>query len=295
MSLFIISEQIALHINFYVVFCFMSKKKMSDCNWALNQLKILYKRLRLSNLIVFVIDMKKELMTTRYLVFSDSNHFLCTWHINNNVLINCKKAFVTKEAWDAFFSEWKKIMYASSEREYREVWDRFFSKYNLFHEDCIEYLTEIYIEHYRRRFIKCYTDQVLHFETTMTSRSENEHSQLKRHLESSTEDLKIVIDSIKLLLINQIQNYHLQLNDVRLRYSAHLRKFIFQQLSAFVSSTVINLMLSQYQLLFDRWIALLFCIDVFIRIMRLSCSHKMQKRLYQSESLLIENVHSHWR
>jgi hypothetical protein len=29
--------------------------------------------------------------------------------------------------------------------------------------------------------------------------------------------------------------------------------------------------------------------------MKLSCSHKMQKRLYEKESLLIEDVHSHWR
>jgi hypothetical protein len=127
----------------------------------------------------------------------------------------------------------------------------------------------------------------------MTSRSESEHAQLKRHLESSTEDLKIVIDSINLLLINQTQNHLLALNDVKLRYSAHLRKLIFQQLFAFVTSTVINLMLPQYQLLSDRPIALFSCIDVFIRIMKLSCSHKMQERLYQNESLLIEYVHPH--
>jgi hypothetical protein len=29
--------------------------------------------------------------------------------------------------------------------------------------------------------------------------------------------------------------------------------------------------------------------------MKLSCSHKMQERLYQNESLLIEYVHPHWR
>jgi hypothetical protein len=27
----------------------------------------------------------------------------------------------------------------------------------------------------------------------------------------------------------------------------------------------------------------------------LSCSHKIQQRLYEEESLLIEDVHSHWR
>jgi radical SAM superfamily enzyme with C-terminal helix-hairpin-helix motif len=186
-------------------------------------------------------------------------------------------------------------MYASSERKYRKIWDRFFSKYNLSHENYIEYLIKIYIEHYRRRFIKCYIDQVLHFETTITSRNENKYAQLKRHFNSFTEDLKIVIDNIKLLLINQIQNHRLELNDVKLRYLAHLRKLIFQQLFAFVTSTVINLMLSQYQLLTDCSIVFFFCINVFIKIMRLSCNHKMQKRLYQSENLLIENVHSHWR
>jgi hypothetical protein len=227
MSLLIISKQIALRINFYVAFCFMSKKKMSDYNWALNQLKTLYRRLKLSNLIVLMIDMEKKLMTARYLIFFDFNHLLCTWHINNNVLINCKKEFVIKEEWNAFFSDWKEIMYASWEFEYREVWNRFSSKYNLSHEDCIEYLTETYIEHYRRRFIKCYTDQVLHFGTTVTSRSESEHAQLKRHLESSIEDLKIVMNSIKLLLINEIHNHLLALKDVKLRCSAHLRKFIF--------------------------------------------------------------------
>jgi hypothetical protein len=244
---------------------------------------------------VFVIDMKKALMSARSLIFSQFNHLLCIWHISNNVLINCKKQFFTKETWEEFFSKWKEMMYASSDREFREVWNRFLNKYNLFHDDYIEYLIEIYIEHYRRRFVKCYTDEILHFETTMTSRSENEHAQLKRHLEASTEDLKTMMNNIKLLLINQIHDYLIALNDVKLRYSTHLRKPIFQQLFAFVVLNVINMMLSQYQLLTNQTIALSRCINVFTRIMRLLCSHKMQKRLYEKESLLIEDVHSYWR
>jgi hypothetical protein len=77
MSLLIISDQTKLHTNFYVAFCFMSREKMNDYFWALNQLKTLYARLKLSRSIVFVIDMKKDLMTARYLIFFDSNHLLC--------------------------------------------------------------------------------------------------------------------------------------------------------------------------------------------------------------------------
>jgi hypothetical protein len=295
MSLLIIFDQIALHRNFYVTFFFMIKEKIDDYFWALNQLKLLYRQLKFSYSIVFVTDMKKDLMSVRYLIFSQFNHLLCIWHINNNVLINCKKKFFSKETWEKFFSKWKEMMYAFSNREFREMWDRFSNKYNLSHEDCIKYLTETYIEHYRRRFVKCYIDEILHFETTMIFRSEDEHAQLKRHLESSIENLKIVIDNIKLLLINQIHDHAIALDDAKLRYSAHLRKSIFQQLFAFVALNVINLMMSQYKLLTNQTTALSRCIDVFTRIMRLSCSHKMQKRLYEKESLLIEDVHSHWR
>jgi hypothetical protein len=61
----------------------------------------------------------------------------------------------------------------------------------------------------------------------MIFRSEDEHAQLKRHLESLIENLKIVIDNIKLLLINQIHDHAIALDDAKLRYSVHLRKSIF--------------------------------------------------------------------
>jgi high-affinity Fe2+/Pb2+ permease len=127
----------------------------------------------------------------------------------------------------------------------------------------------------------------------MTFRSEDEHAQLKRHLKSSIEDLKIVIDNIKLLLINQIHDHTIALDDAKSRYSAHLRKSIFQQLFAFVALNVINLMMSEYELLTNQTTALSRCIEIFTKIMKLSCSHKMQKRLYEKRSLLIEDVHSH--
>jgi hypothetical protein len=295
MSLLIICDQTELYINFYVVFCFMIKKKMNDYRWALKQLKVLYARLKILNFIVFVIDMKKRLMIARYLIFSNFNHLLCIWHINNNVLIKCRKSFVIKENWDEFFQKWKNVMYVSTKSEFRKIWNAFSNKYNLSHEDCVKYLIDIYIRDHRRRFVKTYINQVLHFETTMSSRSEIEHSQLKRHLRASTDDLKSMIDSINLMLKNQIHNHQIAWNENKIRFSTECRKLIFQQLTAFVTFYVIRQMMSQYQLLTKRSIALFLCIDIFVIIMSLSCSHKMQKRLYQKESLLIEDVYSHWR
>jgi hypothetical protein len=229
------------------------------------------------------------------LVFLKSNHLLCLWYINNNVLINCKKKFIIKETWEKFFNEWKTMIYAAFEFDYRDLWDKFVNCYNLFHDECINYLYEIYIRDYRRRFIKCYINQILHSDITMTSRDKNAHAVLKRQLEKSIDDLKTVVNDINLMLINERQNHRINLDENRIRYSMKLRKSIFQQLTSFVINVALRKMNSQYQMLIKRSIVMFCCTNVFIIIIELSCNHRIQKRLYQEESILFENVHSHWR
>ncbi len=60
MLLMIIFDQIALHKIFYVAFCFMTKEKQNDYVWIMKQLKALYKKLKLSDSTIFVIDMKRD-------------------------------------------------------------------------------------------------------------------------------------------------------------------------------------------------------------------------------------------
>ncbi len=172
---------------------------------------------------------------------------------------------------------------------------RFSKKYNQSHENCIKYLNEIYIQNHRRRFVKAYINEILHFETTMIFRNENEHAQLKRHLRASIDDLKTIVNNISLLLKNEIHDHLIEWNENKIRYFVECRKSIFHQLAAFVIFYAIKQMLSQLKLLTKRTTVISSCTDTFIKTMRLSCSHKMQKRLFQNESLLIENVHFHWR
>ncbi len=165
--------------------------------------------------------------------------------------------------------------------------------YNLSHDECIDYLYEIYIRDYRRRFIKCYTNQILHFDITMTSRGESAHALLKRQLGKSTDDLKTVVNDINLMLINERQNHQINLDENRIRYSMKLRKSIFQQLASFVINVALRKMNSQYQMLIERSTVMSRCTNVFIITIELSCNHRIQKRLYQDESILLEDVHSH--
>ncbi len=96
------------------------------------------------------------------------------------------------------------MMYAFFKREYRDLWNKFVNRYNLSYFDCINYLYNIYIMSYRRRFINCYIKQMLHFNITITSRDENFHAISKRQLDKFTNDLKMIINEINFLLINEL-------------------------------------------------------------------------------------------
>ncbi len=247
MSLMIISDQTLMHINFYVIFCFMTQETTVDYCWILRQLKTLYDQF--SDLTIFVIDMKRDLMHVIVVKFLNSHHLFCIWHINNNVTMNCKKAFNTKKEWTNFFNVWKKVMYVDSKHDFWELWRKFSLTYNN-HEMMIEYLVITYITH-ARHFVKCFINRILHFETTMTSREKDEHAVLKRQLESSTRDLKIVVNEINLLLINEHHNYELVVVDQKVRYSTAFRKSIFSQLTAYITHYALRKIVTQYALLTD--------------------------------------------
>jgi hypothetical protein len=292
MSLLIISDQTALHTNFYVAFCFMMTEITTDYLWVLRQLKTLYVKMQLPDSIVIVTDMKKKLMLAIRTEFSFINHLLCLWHINNNVLANCKKSFNSKEEWDAFFADWKEMTYAHSEQLFWELWEQFSIKYNDY--DVVKYLITIYITHVKH-FVKCFINRVLHFDITTTSRDKSEHVVFKRQLKTSKDDLKTMIKDIDLLLINEHHNYLLKLNDDKMRFLMKLRKSIFQQISSYIITSAIRRIVTQYQLVIEKSTTLIACTQIFIIIIDLSCNHKIQKRLYKKRSLLMKNVHSHWR
>jgi uncharacterized membrane protein YobD (UPF0266 family) len=127
----------------------------------------------------------------------------------------------------------------------------------------------------------------------MSSRDESEHAMLKRQLDSFIEDLKTMIDEINLLLMNEYHNYLLKFEKTKMRLSMKLRKSIYRELQAFVTFYVLRMIDQQYVKLTNQSTALSSCIKTFITIIDLSCSHKIQKRLFKEECLLLEDVHSH--
>ncbi len=157
----------------------------------------------------------------------------------------------------------------------------------------MKYLLITYITNYRQRFVKCYNNKMLHFDITVSSRDERKHAVLKRHLDSSIDDLKTMIDEINFLLMNEYHNYLLKFEEAKMRLSMKLNKSIYQRLIAHVTSHVLKMIDKQYKLLINQSIALSFCTNVFTIIIELSCNHRIQNRLFDEEFLTLKNVHSH--
>ncbi len=106
LSLLIIFEVIALNISFYIVFDFILHEIADDFIWVLKQLKAVYRKLNLDDSEVNVIDRDFELILASHRVFSTTRHILCIWHIDKNVLANCKDQFAIKKNWNNFQQIW---------------------------------------------------------------------------------------------------------------------------------------------------------------------------------------------
>ena len=167
MSLLIIIDQTALHIIFYVAFVFIFDEKEENYRWILRQLKSLYQFLSLSALTALITDCDKRLIIVIRKKYAIVNHLLCIWHINNNVLTNCKRQFVTTEKWKSFFDSWKIITKIFSFDEFNITWNSFQTTYNSSHSNCVSYILSTYIDSYKWKFVKYWTDQMFHFKSTV--------------------------------------------------------------------------------------------------------------------------------
>jgi hypothetical protein len=157
----------------------------------------------------------------------------------------------------------------------------------------VNYLINIYIIDFRHHFIKAFINRVLHFDTTTTSRDEDEHVVLKHQLGSFTKDIKTVMKDIDLLLINELHNHLIALNEAKIRYLIELRKSIYQLIASYTFSFAIRRINDQYLILTKQLTVILVCTGIFTRTMSLLCSHRIQEVLYEEETLQLHDIHSH--
>lgn len=75
---------------------------------------------------VIVTDTDASLIRTILEEFPLASHLLCLWHINRNVMANCKKLFEDEEE---FYREWHQVVYSHTKQEFTERYNAIKQKY----------------------------------------------------------------------------------------------------------------------------------------------------------------------
>ncbi len=292
-SLFVIVDHISLSITFYVDFAFLTKETKKNYIWMLKTLQKYFKKenIFISNVLMTNRDLK--LINVLHLIFLIVKHFLCVWHVNKNVLTHCKSDFIIKETWKKFYSKWQTMMYVHIIEIYQKKWNKLQNDYYAKHFEIINYLKNIWIRSFDRKIIKCYINKIRHFFIISTSRSKNAHRVLKHNLNFFIDDLKMMMNNIEILLMNQRKEYATKFDETKMRVSFDLKISSFKNLLSHVIFYTLRMIFNQYVLI-DQSNHSIVCTHFWIIVSSLSCNHLIKNRIKTSTKiLLLENVHQH--
>ena len=193
-----------------IALCFLSGEKEIPYEWALKCLRELMEELGIDCPICIVTDRETALMKALDCIFLESNHLLCTWHVNMNVLANCWKHFlkdlpgptanaleIVDPKWEAFLKDWASLLDSLTEAEYNSRLIRFRTRTSAAEKEAINYVEKTWLK-WKEKLVRYWVDTNLHFGVRVTSPIEGCYVVLKSYLKISTSDLKGVFDRLQL-------------------------------------------------------------------------------------------------
>jgi len=141
-----------------------------------------------------VTDADPAIIAALATVYPNTHHLLCIWHVQKDMIAYIKKELHTQaiqrdlpRAERAEFvksftakleTDWTKVLYASTEEDFETYWTIFQTRYSERYPIIVNYLTNQWISH-KEKIIKAWTNKILHYGTTVTSRAEGFQSDLK--------------------------------------------------------------------------------------------------------------------
>lgn len=99
MPLYVISKVTSLNTSFYIGFAFLFLEIYHDYLRVLSSPQQFYQEGNILDLIFVDIDCEKALICILQDVMFFTKYTICLWHVNKNVLTNCKLSFDIEESW----------------------------------------------------------------------------------------------------------------------------------------------------------------------------------------------------
>ena len=290
MPLLVITGVTNLNTTYYLAFCFLRAEETDDYAWALEQLRELLLHVEVPDPGCIITDRELKCISQIKEVFPQTQHLLCIWHINKNVVAHCKKHFADTESWETFYKQWNEVVYAHTTADFNTKWNSLQDDYP---GEVSAYLSTVWVTHWKWRFVKCFTDRHLHFGNRSTSRSEGSHAKLKRALLNSVGDLSTVIEAIDVLLRRERFKWSEDLNARKSKPRISHRAAFLRDVLAEIPPWILEKVLEQHAKIGEN---MLTCTNSYTKHMGIPCSHQIKARLAIAPGKLqLEDFHPHWR
>ncbi|KAI0999282.1 hypothetical protein K3495_g8918 [Podosphaera aphanis] len=170
---------------------FLSGEKKDDYVWIMNCFNELLKENEIPSPKCFVTDREFALLNTLDELFPSSDHILCRWHVNMNVVAKTKRLFKDQETFDRFYDAWNAVMDSESFGIYNSKVSNL-QKHKL---SAVKYVENTWLI-WREKVVSYWVNKAAHFRKITTSRNESSHAAIKPYLHTSTGDHKQIFGAI---------------------------------------------------------------------------------------------------
>jgi hypothetical protein len=272
--------------SFSCAFCFMKSELICDYEWALNAWLDCFSE----SPSVIVTDHEDALISAASVVFPDTNQVLCIWHLNQNVLKNCKPVFslIDPNQYDDFFSDFTSLVYLYSKEKFEFNYLQFLNTWSCFPRAITYIQRNVYP--LKERFVAAWTSRYRHLGSVSTSRAEGLNGQIKRFIVSSREDLLGVGKALKLAVLSQLNEIGIMIEQQKIVNYHRFGEF-FSSVKNKISVYALDMVLNQLKL--ER--PLNECTNSFASIYGIPCGHALDQKIMFNEKLKEEDFCLHWK
>jgi hypothetical protein len=180
---------------FLIAFCFLACKDIESYIWVVDHLKKnIWRPQHIPK--VFITNRDSALRGALAEVFPDSQANLCTWHLNKNLVTNCKKFFPASldnektNPWKEFMLLWNQVTNAKTLKIYFE-WLDVLKTHLASWPAVLEYLENLILP-VKELFVVAWSCQYPHLQNLNTSFVQSGHTYIKNFIRISTGDFLLV-------------------------------------------------------------------------------------------------------
>ena len=220
--------------------------------------------------------------------FPSATNLLCQWHIEKNILAKGKKELETQEAFESFQMAWRTVVGSTTESEYDKQKESLEKEY----PTLFTYVDETWLP-FKEKFVRAWTDKVLHLGHLVTSRIEGKHAVLKSWIGTSSGDLRDVYQKVILAIEDQQRTVNQQLAVEKTRTILSLNSDLWAKVHRKISLHALRKAGDQFKMRHhtseDKP-----CSGVFSATLGIPCVHKIQSLIATEKALDKSDFHWMW-